>query len=71
MVSGFRLAGRGGPIVNFILKALMCCLWCLEKVLKFINWNAYIMIGKGLYTVSGIVCDVASGRVQQHISVYN
>ena len=41
-----RLAGRAGPIVNFLLKALMCCLWCLEKVLKFINWNAYIMIGK-------------------------
>ena len=55
MVSGYRLGGRGGPIVKFILKALMCCLWCLEKVLKFINWNAYIMIGKGMYTLS--VCD--------------
>ena len=32
----------------------MCCLWCLEKVLKFINWNAYIMIGKGSHTLSAM-----------------
>uniref|UniRef100_A0A4D5RA77 Choline transporter-like protein n=1 Tax=Scolopendra viridis TaxID=118503 RepID=A0A4D5RA77_SCOVI len=33
---------------NTISKALMCCLkccfWCLEKFIKFINRNAYIMI---------------------------
>lgn len=32
---------------NEITRAIMCCLkcffWCLEKFLKFINKNAYIM----------------------------
>ncbi|KAK7480286.1 hypothetical protein BaRGS_00028454 [Batillaria attramentaria] len=26
------------------LRCLKCCFWCLEKLLKFINKNAYIMI---------------------------
>ena len=33
-----------------------CCLWCLEKFLKFINKNAYIMVRsethfQGLFTL--------------------
>merc|ERR1719240_657990 len=27
---------------TFIIKCCRCCLWCLEKCLKFINRNAYI-----------------------------
>ncbi|XP_072304275.1 choline transporter-like protein 4 [Eucyclogobius newberryi] len=29
---------------RFILCCLKCCLWCLEKFIKFLNRNAYIMI---------------------------
>jgi len=29
---------------KFLIKCLKCCFWCLEKCLKFINKNAYIMI---------------------------
>ncbi|XP_049458988.1 choline transporter-like protein 4 [Epinephelus fuscoguttatus] len=29
---------------RFILCCMKCCLWCLEKFIKFINRNAYIMI---------------------------
>ncbi|XP_055335159.1 choline transporter-like protein 2 isoform X2 [Paramacrobiotus metropolitanus] len=31
-------------IARFLLKCCACCLWCLEKFLKFINRNAYIMV---------------------------
>ena len=41
-----RLAGNGGPLVDFLLKVLQCCLWCFEKFMKFINKNAYIMCGE-------------------------
>ncbi|XP_022100196.1 choline transporter-like protein 1 isoform X2 [Acanthaster planci] len=39
-----RLKGKEGPVVKFILSCLSCCLWCLEKFLKFLNENAYIVI---------------------------
>eukprot|EP00058_Branchiostoma_floridae_P004452 XP_002589940.1 hypothetical protein BRAFLDRAFT_127837 [Branchiostoma floridae] len=39
-----RLKGRAGEVADFCLRCLACCLWCFEKVLKFINRNAYIMI---------------------------
>lgn len=39
-----KLEGKAGPVVNFLLKCCSCCLWLLEKVLKFINRNAYIEV---------------------------
>lgn len=33
-----------GKAVKFLLKCLKCCFWCLEKCMKFLNRNAYIMI---------------------------
>uniref|UniRef100_A0A8B9DVB3 Choline transporter-like protein n=1 Tax=Anser cygnoides TaxID=8845 RepID=A0A8B9DVB3_ANSCY len=29
---------------KFLLSCLKCCFWCLEKFIKFLNRNAYIMI---------------------------
>ncbi|XP_036427414.1 choline transporter-like protein 2 [Colossoma macropomum] len=29
---------------RFILRCLKCCFWCLEKCIKFLNRNAYIMV---------------------------
>ena len=31
-------------VAKFVMKCLQCCFWCLEKFLKFINRNAYIMV---------------------------
>uniref|UniRef100_A0A673A9U1 Choline transporter-like protein n=1 Tax=Sphaeramia orbicularis TaxID=375764 RepID=A0A673A9U1_9TELE len=31
-------------VARFILCCLKCCFWCLEKFIKFLNRNAYIMI---------------------------
>ena len=33
-----------GCFIKFMGCCCKCCLWCLEKVLKFINRNAYIMV---------------------------
>eukprot|EP00043_Microstomoeca_roanoka_P009018 m.86177 g.86177 ORF g.86177 m.86177 type:complete len:643 (+) comp14455_c0_seq3:239-2167(+) len=39
-----KLEANKGPIVDFLVKCFRCCLWCLEKFLRFINKNAYIEI---------------------------
>uniref|UniRef100_A0A3Q2W827 Choline transporter-like protein n=1 Tax=Haplochromis burtoni TaxID=8153 RepID=A0A3Q2W827_HAPBU len=39
-----KTRGSQNSCVRFILCCLKCCLWCLEKFIKFINRNAYIMI---------------------------
>ncbi|XP_034561496.1 choline transporter-like protein 4 [Notolabrus celidotus] len=31
-------------VARFILCCLKCCFWCLEKFIKFLNRNAYIMV---------------------------
>jgi hypothetical protein len=31
-------------VAEYILKALVCCSWCLEKCLKYLNKNAYIQV---------------------------
>ncbi|XP_053099926.1 choline transporter-like protein 5 isoform X3 [Hemicordylus capensis] len=39
-----KLKGSQNAFARFLLCCLKCCFWCLEKFLKFINRNAYIMI---------------------------
>uniref|UniRef100_A0A8C6VBC7 Choline transporter-like protein n=1 Tax=Naja naja TaxID=35670 RepID=A0A8C6VBC7_NAJNA len=39
-----KLKDSGNPVAKFFLCCLKCCFWCLEKFLKFLNRNAYIMI---------------------------
>ncbi|KAJ8273778.1 hypothetical protein GJAV_G00105420 [Gymnothorax javanicus] len=38
----FRAAQNG--CARFVMCCLKCCFWCLEKFIKFLNRNAYIMI---------------------------
>ena len=40
----YRLKGSENAVAKAILKCLQCFLWCLEKCLKFLNKNAYIVI---------------------------
>jgi len=35
--------GADNPVVKVILCLCKCCFWCLEKFMKFINRNAYIL----------------------------
>ncbi|KAM5256017.1 choline transporter-like protein 5 [Ctenodactylus gundi] len=39
-----RLKNAQNNIAKFLHCCLGCCFWCLEKVVKFLNRNAYIMI---------------------------
>ncbi|XP_060225042.1 choline transporter-like protein 4 [Meriones unguiculatus] len=39
-----KLRGAQNPVARCILCCFKCCLWCLEKFIKFLNRNAYIMI---------------------------
>jgi hypothetical protein len=36
--------------IRCIVKCLRCCLWCLEKILRYINRNAYILIAMHGYS---------------------
>ena len=33
-----------GAFAQFLIKACMCCLWCLEKCIKYLNRNAYVEV---------------------------
>uniref|UniRef100_A0A8C9VGG3 Choline transporter-like protein n=1 Tax=Scleropages formosus TaxID=113540 RepID=A0A8C9VGG3_SCLFO len=39
-----KLKGAQNTFARFLLCCLKCCFWCLERVIKFMNRNAYIMI---------------------------
>lgn len=39
-----KLKGSENPVAKFFMKCMKCCFWCLEKFLRFLNKNAYIMI---------------------------
>ncbi|XP_075772234.1 choline transporter-like protein 2 isoform X2 [Pelodiscus sinensis] len=39
-----RLKAADNKFAKFLLTCLKCCFWCLEKFIKFLNRNAYIMI---------------------------
>uniref|UniRef100_A0A8D3C627 Choline transporter-like protein 2 n=1 Tax=Scophthalmus maximus TaxID=52904 RepID=A0A8D3C627_SCOMX len=39
-----KLKGAQNKFAKFLLSCMKCCFWCLEKCIKFLNRNAYIMI---------------------------
>ncbi|CAM9338575.1 unnamed protein product [Lampetra planeri] len=39
-----KLKGAQNKCTRFLLCCLKCCFWCLEKFIKFLNRNAYIMV---------------------------
>ncbi|XP_061550237.1 choline transporter-like protein 5-A isoform X1 [Phycodurus eques] len=39
-----KLKGIDNSLSRFILCCLTCCFWCLEKCLRYMNRNAYIMV---------------------------
>ncbi|XP_073935845.1 choline transporter-like protein 5 isoform X1 [Castor canadensis] len=39
-----RIKNAQNSIARFLQCCLKCCFWCLEKMVKFLNRNAYIMI---------------------------
>uniref|UniRef100_A0A8C7W8X9 Choline transporter-like protein n=1 Tax=Oncorhynchus mykiss TaxID=8022 RepID=A0A8C7W8X9_ONCMY len=39
-----KLKGANNVAARFVLCCLKCCFWCLERFVKFMNRNAYIMV---------------------------
>ncbi|XP_029018099.1 choline transporter-like protein 2 isoform X2 [Betta splendens] len=39
-----KLKAAQNKFAKFLLSCMKCCFWCLEKCIKFLNRNAYIMI---------------------------
>ncbi|KAL1005807.1 hypothetical protein UPYG_G00064220 [Umbra pygmaea] len=39
-----KLKAAQNGFARFLLSCLKCCFWCLEKFIKFLNRNAYIMV---------------------------
>ncbi|VDL96110.1 unnamed protein product [Schistocephalus solidus] len=39
-----KLKSAENPVAKGVLRCLGCCFWCLEKFLRFLNRNAYIII---------------------------
>ncbi|KAJ8345148.1 hypothetical protein SKAU_G00293410 [Synaphobranchus kaupii] len=39
-----KLKGTHNKCTRFLMCCLKCCFWCLEKFIKFLNRNAYIMV---------------------------
>lgn len=37
-------AGSNSSLSRFITHCLKCCFWCLEKSIRYVNHNAYIMV---------------------------
>ncbi|KAL3309389.1 hypothetical protein Ciccas_012065, partial [Cichlidogyrus casuarinus] len=48
----YKLKNSENQVAKFMLKCCICCLYCLEKILRFINRNAYIMVCVLLFTES-------------------
>lgn len=47
--STFLSAAAQNACARFLVCCLKCCFWCLEKFIKFINRNAYIMVSSSIY----------------------
>ncbi|XP_040910970.1 choline transporter-like protein 5-A isoform X3 [Toxotes jaculatrix] len=39
-----KLKGLDNSLSRFIMCCLKCCFWCLEKFIRYMNHNAYIMV---------------------------
>lgn len=37
-------AGKGSDLAECLLKCCICCFWCLEKFIRYLNHNAYTVI---------------------------
>eukprot|EP00127_Corallochytrium_limacisporum_P006513 Clim_evm44s229 gene=Clim_evmTU44s229 len=48
-----RAQTEGNKVAEYIAKCCACCLWCLEKFMKFVNRNAYVMTAVKGYNFCG------------------
>ncbi|OAF72195.1 hypothetical protein A3Q56_00010 [Intoshia linei] len=74
----YNLKNYTGIVGQFLIKCLKCCTYCLEKFIKFVNRNAYIMCaitGKNFFSsakdaFSLIINNAALFCIQQGIASF-
>ncbi|CAL6426676.1 unnamed protein product [Bathycoccus prasinos] len=44
VITGMKKIDRNGKVFAVVGYVIECCLWCCQKIIEFINRNAYIMI---------------------------
>ena len=44
MLTMFVHAGLDNSLSRFIMTCMKCCFWCLDRVIRYLNRNAYIMV---------------------------
>ncbi|XP_070212819.1 choline transporter-like protein 2 [Littorina saxatilis] len=67
-----KLRRANNKFAKFILKCLMCCIWLIERLLKYVNQNAYIMIavyGRGYISSSKNAFNLIMRNVFQTVIV--
>ncbi|KAH8851205.1 Choline transporter-like protein 2 [Schistosoma japonicum] len=67
-----KLKKANNPIAAFFLKCFSCCFWLLEKCLRFINRNAFIMIaiyGQNFCSASGSALSLLSRNLVRLVVV--
>lgn len=42
----YALPAADNKFAKFLMTCLKCCFWCLEKFIRFLNRNAYIMVSR-------------------------
>lgn len=56
----------GNKVLVFIIAVLKCCLWCVEKFMKFINKNGYIQTAINGYSFCK-ACRVAFFLIMRNV----
>uniref|UniRef100_A0A4W3I1S4 Choline transporter-like protein n=1 Tax=Callorhinchus milii TaxID=7868 RepID=A0A4W3I1S4_CALMI len=68
-----KLKGAHNQFAKFVLCCMKCCFWCLERFIKFLNRNAYIMIaiyGKNFCTSAKEAFFLLMRNVQYFFKMY-
>uniref|UniRef100_A0A8C6TRS9 Choline transporter-like protein n=1 Tax=Neogobius melanostomus TaxID=47308 RepID=A0A8C6TRS9_9GOBI len=47
-----KLTGLDNPVSRFILCCLRCCFWCLDRFLRYMNNNTYIMVRREIISIT-------------------
>ena len=65
--------GGGSKLVSYLMCCMRCCLWCIDKIVKFISRNAFILIavnGTSYCSSAGTAVRVILANIAQ-IAVIN
>lgn len=57
--------GKFDTVARWALCCLRCCMWCVEQFVKFLNRNAYIMVGSQAGRAAACAIPEAGGQAER------